>query len=100
MTLHDGFRLLAKGFDSLTLRPPHPREYTPAESVLLTMKMLRRSNPAPKVLAVIEEIEAENTCHCGEPVTYGFDGDPIHHRGMCAHCDRVRCDAYPGDCKR
>jgi hypothetical protein len=37
-------------------------------------------------------------CHCGEPVTYGFDGDPTHHRGMCVECDAVRCDAYPGAC--
>lgn len=38
------------------------------------------------------------TCHCGEPVVYGYDGDPAHHRGMCEHCDAVRCDAYPGAC--
>ena len=39
-------------------------------------------------------------CHCGEPVAFGFDGDPTHHRGMCADCDSVRCDAYPGECPR
>lgn len=38
------------------------------------------------------------TCHCGEAVAYGYDGDPTHHRGMCEHCDAVRCDAYPGAC--
>jgi len=38
------------------------------------------------------------TCHCGRPVKHGFDGDPTHHRGMCADCDEVRCDAYPQDC--
>lgn len=37
-------------------------------------------------------------CHCGKPVTFGYDGDPTHHRGMCEHCDLVRCDAYPGAC--
>lgn len=39
-------------------------------------------------------------CHCGELVTYGYDSDPRHHRGMCAHCDPIRCDAYPGECGR
>lgn len=39
-------------------------------------------------------------CHCGEPIAFGFDGDPTHHRGMCDHCDAVRCDAYPGECDR
>ena len=39
-------------------------------------------------------------CHCGDPVHYGYDGDPTHHRGMCAHCDPIRCDAYPGECGR
>lgn len=39
-------------------------------------------------------------CHCGEPVRFGFDGDPTHHRGMCEDCDSVRCDAYPGECGR
>lgn len=44
--------------------------------------------------------EPPATCHCGEPLAFGFDGDPNHHRGMCAHCDAVRCDAYPGACHR
>lgn len=35
------------------------------------------------------------SCHCGEPIAYGFDGDPTHHRDMCEHCDAVRCDAHP-----
>lgn len=39
------------------------------------------------------------SCHCGKPISYGYDGDPTHHRGMCAHCDAVRCDAYPGSCE-
>lgn len=73
---------------------------TPAEAVLRTMKILRSTNPSPGVLAVIEQIEDENTCHCGEVVSYGFDGNPEHHRGMCAHCDPIRCDAYPGECGR
>lgn len=37
-------------------------------------------------------------CHCGGTIVYGYDGDPTHHRGMCEHCDAVRCDAYPGAC--
>lgn len=37
-------------------------------------------------------------CHCGTPVAFGFDGDPTNHRGMCARCDAVRCDAHPGAC--
>jgi hypothetical protein len=37
-------------------------------------------------------------CHCGRPVTFGFDGDLTHHRGMCADCDAVRCDASPDEC--
>lgn len=41
-----------------------------------------------------------SNCHCGEPVTYGYDGDPAHHRGMCADCDAARCDAYPMDCPK
>lgn len=39
-------------------------------------------------------------CHCGEPVVYGYDGDPTHHRGMCEYCDAVRCDAFPERCTR
>ncbi len=39
------------------------------------------------------------SCHCGKPISYGYDGDPTHHRGMCARCDAVRCDAYPGSCE-
>ena len=39
-------------------------------------------------------------CHCGDRVQYGFDDDATHHRGMCVHCDAVRCDAYPGECGR
>ena len=41
----------------------------------------------------------EDTCHCGLPVTFGFDGNPNHTRGLCEHCDGVRCDAYPGACR-
>lgn len=37
-------------------------------------------------------------CHCGRPVTWGFDGDHTHTRGLCVHCDLARCDAYPLDC--
>jgi hypothetical protein len=37
-------------------------------------------------------------CHCGQPVAWGFDGNQDHTRGMCKHCDEVRCDAYPGAC--
>lgn len=37
-------------------------------------------------------------CHCGEPVVFGYDGDPSHTRGLCEDCDAVRCDAYPGEC--
>lgn len=46
----------------------------------------------------IEDSELE--CHCGAPLRFGYDDDPTHHRGMCAHCDSVRCDAYPGECGR
>lgn len=35
-------------------------------------------------------------CHCGRPVYTDPDG---HTRGLCAHCDAVRCDAYPGECR-
>lgn len=45
-------------------------------------------------------IWAEFTCHCGDPVTYGYDGNAQYHRGMCEHCDAIRCDAYPGECGR
>ena len=38
------------------------------------------------------------SCHCGDPVTFGYDGDPTHTRGLCEDCDTVRCDAYPGEC--
>lgn len=38
------------------------------------------------------------SCHCGEPVEFGYDGDPSHTRGLCKDCDAVRCDAYPGEC--
>lgn len=49
--------------------------------------------------ADLKILRDESTCHCGAPVTYGYDGDPNHHRGMCEDCDLVRCDAYPGACK-
>lgn len=40
-------------------------------------------------------------CHCGQPVVAGYASeDPTRHRGMCAHCDPIRCDAYPGECGR
>lgn len=48
--------------------------------------------------AALAVTEGRRPCHCGQPVTYGYDGDPTHHRGMCADCDAVRCDAYPMDC--
>lgn len=54
----------------------------------------------PQMVHDAEPIELYPHCHCGEPVIYGYDGDPTHHRGMCEHCDSVRCDAYPGACKR
>ena len=38
------------------------------------------------------------SCHCGEPVVFGYDSDPSHTRGLCDDCDAVRCDAYPGEC--
>lgn len=43
---------------------------------------------------------ADLLCHCGEPVWMGYDDDQKHHRGMCGHCDPVRCDANPGACDR
>lgn len=42
--------------------------------------------------------EVDRACHCGEPVAYGYDGDPTHHRGMCESCDAIRCDVSPGEC--
>lgn len=40
-------------------------------------------------------------CHCGESVVTGYDSaHPDRDRGMCEHCDPVRCDAYPGECGR
>lgn len=55
----------------------------------------RRGSDCPPAARPGTEGEA---CHCGEPVAYGFNGDPANHRGMCAACDLVRCDAYPLDC--
>lgn len=40
----------------------------------------------------------DGNCHCGQPVAYGYDGNPLHSRGLCSDCDLVRCDAYPGAC--
>ena len=54
----------------------------------------------PRPVEEVIDVTIVDACHCGEPVDYGFDGDPTHHRGMCAHCDAVRCDAYPGECRR
>lgn len=45
-----------------------------------------------------ESLNGDDRCHCGGHVRYGYDGNPTHHRGMCADCDAVRCDAYPGEC--
>lgn len=45
-------------------------------------------------------MNSADACHCGQPFRYGYDGDPNHHRGMCADCDAVRCDAYPGACRQ
>lgn len=45
-----------------------------------------------------EDDDWAEMCHCGQPVAFGFDGDPTHHRGMCVHCDSVRCDVEPGTC--
>lgn len=45
--------------------------------------------------------ELTTICHCGDDVHYGYAQDrPYLHRGMCAYCDSVRCDAYPGECGR
>lgn len=38
-------------------------------------------------------------CHCGEPVVYGYTGNPEDTRGLCSYCQDVRCDAYPGECQ-
>lgn len=34
-------------------------------------------------------------CHCGKLTKVHYDG---LSRGLCEHCDSVRCDAYPGAC--
>lgn len=68
-----------------------------------------RAATSPDLLAMARALAAagllatkgsgtDEACHCGEPVAYGYDGDPTHHRGMCNECDSVRCDAYPGAC--
>lgn len=51
-----------------------------------------------------EELDKANqpdVCHCGE-VEYvhiiSLDGETFS-RGLCKHCDEVRCDAYPGACR-
>lgn len=51
------------------------------------------------VLSEIKRLVGER-CHCGARPVYGYDGDPTHTRGLCEHCDLVRCDAYPGECGR
>lgn len=56
--------------------------------------------PCATFAAITDAMGEATTCHCGGPLHYGFDGDPSHHRGMCADCDLVRCDAYPGECGR
>jgi len=38
---------------------------------------------------------SDDRCHCGEPAITHADG---FTRGLCAGCDAVRCDAYPGEC--
>lgn len=42
---------------------------------------------------------SDKTCHCGQPIHYGYTDNPTDHRGMCAHCDDLRCDTDPGACK-
>jgi hypothetical protein len=70
-----------------------------------------RQDAADTILALTGDLDTRNevvvtmdaderTCHCGQPVVYGFDGDATHHRGMCELCDSVRCDAYPGECRQ
>ena len=44
------------------------------------------------------------TCHCGLPAKWhaanDAQGNPgVWTRGLCADCDAVRCDAYPGECE-
>ena len=41
---------------------------------------------------------SEQACHCGEPVIVHYLPEPFT-RWLCQHCDEVRCDAYPGECK-
>lgn len=45
--------------------------------------------------------ECDNKCHCGEPTVNSCyeSGRGWYSRGLCKHCDAVRCDAYPGACK-
>lgn len=38
-------------------------------------------------------------CHCGDNVVVRFQWNGFT-RGLCEHCDDVRCDAYPGECGR
>jgi len=69
---------------------------------LLRIAATWEASGRPNWVRAAENLRASlpEVCHCGEPVTYGYDGDPTHHRGMCAHCDDVRCDADPGACGR
>lgn len=48
----------------------------------------------------IEELDDDDTvCHCGEPI-YTHDEPTGFTRGLCLHCDTVRCDTWDGDCGR
>lgn len=50
----------------------------------------------PEVLAAMKILGEGEWCHCGKEV----DTSELRNRGMCTHCDDVRCDAYPGECGR
>lgn len=52
------------------------------------------------IYPVVRQMLEDWVCHCGALVVFGYDGDRAHHRGMCVHCDSVRCDVEPEACGR
>lgn len=58
--------------------------------------MMLQMGPTQSLDDVVAELGIDESCHCGDPI----DASEFRNRGMCTHCDDVRCDAYPGECGR
>ncbi len=84
---------------SYALGPNRLHEFNNIDDALMAVRdWHRKEMEMDYETATLQEIQT--VCHCGWPAITGESSHWPYRKGMCEYCADVRCDAYPGECRK